>query len=136
MARRIPNKTYALLNGPWNIFQPDGAIPLQNRIPRHHGITPRTQIASAVCDGKIRAPTSPLPYIQNNILTTYSSRENPWATHIPQKPSEFFDFFQTRMPAPYKLLTAYRNPKHIILIEDTTGRSVSTTSPQSFLRFF
>ena len=76
LARRLPNKTYALFNGPWNLFQPDGAIPLQNRIPRHHGITPRTQIASAMCDGKIRAPTSPLPYIQNNILTTYSSREN------------------------------------------------------------
>ena len=49
LARRLPNKTYALFNGPWNIFQPDGAIPLQNRIPRHHGITPRTQIGSAMC---------------------------------------------------------------------------------------
>ena len=62
LARRLFNKTYALFNGPWNLFQPDGAIPLQKRIPRHHGITSRTQIASAMCDGKIRTPTSRTTY--------------------------------------------------------------------------
>ena len=83
LARRLPNKTYALFNGPWNIFQPDGAIPLRKRIPRHHGKTPRTQIASAMCGAprldsrgflrrRVMARSNPLlpifPYIQN----TYS----------------------------------------------------------------
>ena len=82
-ARRLLNETYALFNGPWNLFQPDGAIPLRKRIPRHHGITPRTQSASAMCGAprldsrgflrrRVIARSDPLlpifPYIQN----TYS----------------------------------------------------------------
>ena len=134
LARRLPNKTYALFNGPWNIFQPDGAIPLQKRIPRHHGITPRTQIASAMCEaprldsrgpsgtfGETRRSMSSFAKASKNtrcaflhgltavaytplhpeyILTTYSSRENPWATHPPQKTGEFFNFFRQECQRP------------------------------------